>query len=190
MEHPMNGKSGEDEKGQDMILLERFRAGEQAAFDTLLNKYMKAVYNLTYSFCGNAQDAEDLSQEAWVKAYHNLKTFEARASFYTWLRKIVVNHCLNFLQVRRRHFTFSANDAQPVADDPPPEPNHETRLDMQNAIQMLPDNHKMTVILRYYENLSYEEIAQTMRCSTGTVMSRLHYARKKIKETLTEAHHV
>jgi RNA polymerase sigma-70 factor (ECF subfamily) len=146
----------------------------------------------------NRDDALELTQETFVKAYENLNKFKGESSFYTWLYRIVVNLAIDFRRRDRRHPTVSLADRpsgedveegltdQRLSDPYQRASVQEIGARVQEAINELTPDHKAVILLREVEGLSYEDISRVMQCSKGTVMSRLHYARKKLQAKLRD----
>lgn len=175
----------------DHALVARARAGEMTAFEDLVRKYRNEVYALSYHFVRNREEAWDISQEVFVKAYRNLEHFRGDAGFKTWLMRITANHCKDTLK-KRRVSTVAFDDAL-EADAPssaltPHQQAHAGELGaaIDKAVAALPEKHQTAFVLREYQGLSYEEMAQAMGCNIGTVMSRLHHARKKLQQALVK----
>lgn len=187
----MPGIDGRDRAVPDRELVREARAGSHPAFEELVRRYAPRAYRAAYRVVRDPEQAEDIVQEALIKAYRSLQSFQSRSSFYTWLYRIVVNLALDRRRRERRGPKLEWDDAvakevdprvaAPVAPDPETESRrHEVRELVARGVQELPDGQREVLLLREVEGLSYEEIAQTMRISKGTVMSRLHYARKKM----------
>ena len=189
----------EIEKGvrSDRELVREARDGSHAAFEALVRRYSDRAFRAAYRVVRDEAEAEDVLQEALIKAYRALRNFESRSSFYTWLYRIVVNLALD----RRRRSKAGVSlewddnvarqiDARvPRSADADPELTSmrgEVRKLVAEGIQGLPDGQREVLLLREVDGLSYEEIAETMQISKGTVMSRLHYARKKMVVFLRE----
>jgi RNA polymerase sigma-70 factor (ECF subfamily) len=183
----------------DRELVERCQRGHLEAYETLVNRYRQRVYGLAYSMLRNEQDAIDLSQETFVKAWQAIRGFKKNASFYTWLYRITTNLCIDFVRKRDRRPTVPFEEAvDPDADanvDVPPsnQPSpvdearrKELREQIDAALLELSPEHRAVVQLREFEGLEYAEIAKVVGCSLGTVMSRLHYARKHLQKLLRE----
>lgn len=181
----------------DEELIERSREGKRAAFQELVEKYQQRMYAVAYGLLGNREDALDAVQDAFIKAYNSLPRFEGKSSFYTWLYRITVNAAIDLGRKasRREEIEFREEiDVEeeksefPVAS--PSESPSEQLLRkelgelIEDAIQKLPADQRTVIVLREIEGLSYKEIAQVMKCSEGTVMSRLHYGRRKLQELL------
>jgi RNA polymerase sigma-70 factor (ECF subfamily) len=169
------------------------------AFDNLVRLFEKKVYNLAYRMSGNHEDASDLSQEAFLRVFQSLKDFRGQSSFSTWLYRVVSNVCLDELRQRGRRPTVSLDE--PVAGDkgevmqrqvpdPAPPPDElaertEIREVVQAGIEQLTEEYRMVIVLRDLQGLSYQEIAEALDCSLGTVKSRLNRARFALKEKLS-----
>jgi RNA polymerase sigma-70 factor, ECF subfamily len=183
----------------DRELVERCQRGHLEAYETLVNRYRQRVYGLAFSMLRNEQDATDLSQETFVKAWQAIRGFRKNASFYTWLYRITTNLCIDFVRKRDRRPTVPFEeavdpDADVNVDVPPsnqPSPTDEMRRkelreQIDAALLELSPEHRAVVQLREFEGLEYAEIAKAVGCSLGTVMSRLHYARKHLQKLLRE----
>jgi RNA polymerase sigma-70 factor (ECF subfamily) len=185
--------------GQDALLIKAFQGGDRAAFDKLVLRHRDKLFNLCYSFLGDYEDANDSSQEAFIKAYQGLKKFRLESSFSTWLYRIAVNTCTNkvkSLAYRQKKMTSSldnpggmdGNRSLDIRDeDPTPlmELEEKERQDLiRRAIDQLPPEHKAVVALRDIEGFSYEEIAEITGSNLGTVKSRLSRARIDLRSKL------
>lgn len=181
----------------DEELVERSRRDEATAFRELVNKYERRLYAVAYGLLGNREDALDAVQEAFVKAYRSLKRFKGESSFYTWLYRITVNAAIDLgrKESRREEVEFreEVDPDEKKGDYPVAPASHDPAEQLmrkelgsliEGAIQSLPIEQRTAVILREIEGLSYKEIAQVMDCSEGTVMSRLHYGRRRLQEIL------
>ena len=174
------------------VLVAHARRGDEAAFEELVRRYRNDVYRLACRFVHDREEAWDLSQEVFIKAYRALWRFRGEAQFKTWLMHIVANQCRDHL--RRKRAPTVPLDAGPRIERSPPmgEPDHaaearELGQAIERALESQPHKHRLAFVLREYEGLSYEEMARAMRCRLGTVMSRLHHARRKLQENLAEA---
>ena len=181
----------EDGVRSDRELVKEARDGSHAAFEALVRRYSDRAFRAAYRVVRDETEAEDVLQEALIKAYRALRNFESRSSFYTWLYRIVVNLALDRRRRSKAGVSLEWDDnvarqidaraPQPASADP--ELNSmrgEVRKLVAEGIQGLPDGQREVLLLREVDGLSYEEIAKTMQISKGTVMSRLHYARKKM----------
>jgi len=177
---------------KDIELVARAKTGNIDAFEMLVKRYRNEVFALSYHFVKNREQAWDMSQEVFIKAHNALARFRGDASFKTWLMRITANQCKDYLKKRRLE-TVSFDDSRYAADAPthvlPPDRSVEAQEigeAVQKALDKLSHKHRIAFILREFEGLSYEEMAQVMNCSIGTVMSRLHHARKKLQKGLTQ----
>jgi len=181
----------------DQDLLRASRRGDKEAFRELVERYQRKIIAVALGMVHNREDAIEIAQDAFVKAYENLDRFKGESSFYTWLYRIVVNRAIDFQRRERRHPTVAMEDESgPGSEDIIKEerltdPYHEAeaqeiRERVGAAINELTPDHKAVILLREVEGLSYEEISRVMQCSKGTVMSRLHYARKKLQKKLKD----
>lgn len=165
-------------------LIRRAQADDTDAFCLLAQRYTRRIYLLAFHYCRNAQDAEDLSQEAWLKAYQALRSFRYDSSFYTWLRRITINTFLN----RQRTKTPIVESIELTSDSCVTSPEtlynkvlFETVMD---ALAELTPSQRLVFLLRHYEGMSYDEIANAMNCSTGTVKKSVSRAICKLRARL------
>jgi RNA polymerase sigma-70 factor (ECF subfamily) len=175
----------------DAELVEAARAGNAAAFEVLVHRYSERAYRVAFRVVRDADESRDVVQDALIKAYRGLESFESRSSFYTWLYRIVVNLALDRRRREQRAPSVEWDDGVAHQVDPrsvstaaeSPEAaarRREVRGLVAQGVERLPEGQREVLLLREVDGLSYEEIAQTMKISKGTVMSRLHYARKKM----------
>ena len=176
----------------DLDLIRRVQKGEKEPFDELMTRYVRSIYRVAYSFTRNHADADDLSQEAFIRAWRAIRQFNERYQFYTWLRRITVNLCLNHLKRRKRvqlmPLPMSDGDAEAVdiADPRAGAESSGLRRDLDRALAYLPADQRAVFVLRVDQELSYSEISELLRVPVGTVMSRLNRAREKLRESLRE----
>ncbi len=173
----------------DGPLVASARDGSADAFEELVRRYRNQVYALCYHFVHNREDAWDLAQETFVNAHRALPAFRGESGFKTWLMRIAANRCKDHLK-KRRLDTVPFDDAQ-SADGPAHSPQPDEDLEhrelagaIESAVNSLPLRHRTAFLLREYEGLSYQEMAVVMNCNTGTVMSRLFHARRKLQAAL------
>ncbi len=179
----------------DATLVERVRGGEPAAFEPLVEKYRQRVFRLAYNVLRSQEDAWDVAQEAFIKAYQALPSFRGQSAFYTWLFRIVMNVAHD--KARQRGAAGRAFGTERVTEeewertmpDPSEEPDDaaaraEERRRITRALDTLPEHHRAIIMLSDLEGLSYREIADVLRIPMGTVMSRLHNARKRLRAVL------
>jgi len=178
---------------QETAWIERCRRGSREAFEPIVKKYMKDAYYIALGLVGNHDDALDLSQEAFARAYINIKTLNTKWGFFPWFYQILKNLCFSHLRkrkVRRAHSLESITKDGAVAitaDCQQPDANIEL-TEMKNqvwqAIDRLDEKHREVIVLRHFRNMSYDQMANTLFCSKGTVTSRLYYARRQLKEII------
>ena len=184
----------------DLELVRAGRRGDKDAFRELVERYQRKVVSVALGMVHNREDAVEIAQETFVKAFENLDKFKAESSFYTWLYRIVVNRAIDFRRRERRHPTVGLEEwaggggeayEEILKEERLTDPYQETQARevgarVSEAINELTPDHKAVILLREVEGLSYEEISRVMQCSKGTVMSRLHYARKKLQKRLKD----
>ena len=179
----------------DDDLIKRAQAEDLDAFCRLAERYARRIHLLALHYCRNAQDAEDLSQEVWLKAYQALRTFRSDSSFYTWLRRITINAFLNHRRSSffRRHGQTTAVQLMPIDSETPElrsvsSENIYNKLLFENVVSALAEltpSQRLAFLLRHYEGMTYEEIASAMNCSTGTVKKGVSRAIVKLRARLS-----
>lgn len=187
----------------DQRLVRAARGGDREAYRRLVERYQRKVYSIAFEILRNREDAEDVAQEAFVKAYLSLQEFKGDSSFFTWLYRITYNMALDV----RRRLLRRGGATQEFREGALKEPEelapilgkiagpHEALLTqerlrlLQMALDSISEEHRTVVVLREVDGLSYEEIARITGINLGTVMSRLHYARKKLQEALSSSEH-
>jgi RNA polymerase sigma-70 factor (ECF subfamily) len=183
----------------DIGLVSASREGDMAAYDQLVRRYQVRIYATIYHMTSNHEDANDLAQETFIKAYSALKTFKGDSSFYTWVYRIAVNKTINFLKTRKNKTQLSLNDLDFNAEHDPDllalvsekTPRRDAALKelqekLNAALLKLSESHRLVVTLHDVQGLSHEEIAEIMDCNTGTVRSRLFYARQQMQGWLAD----
>ncbi|HNR31130.1 MAG TPA: sigma-70 family RNA polymerase sigma factor [Candidatus Hydrogenedentes bacterium] len=176
----------------DGVLVAHARQGDDAAFEELVRRHRNDVYRLVCRFLHDREEAWDVSQEVFIKAYRALWRFRGEAQFKTWIMHIAANQCRDHLRRRRAPFVPLDEGIRFERAASAGEPDHaaearELGLAIERALETLPHKHRLAFVLREYEGMSYEEMARAMRCRIGTVMSRLHHARRKLQDKLAEA---
>lgn len=178
----------------EKILIGQILSGDQDAFAQLVQQYQKPVYNLCLRMVSNPTDAEDLAQEAFVKAWRGLRFYKHEAAFSTWLYRLTANVCIDFLRKQKRKNTVSLTeeDAQEL-EVPDAEPMPEEQLlhrEKQQAVSaamvQLDEDYRLVMTLRVVEELSYEQIAEVLDIKVGTVKSRLARARERLRKILLQ----
>jgi RNA polymerase sigma-70 factor (ECF subfamily) len=182
----------------EQSLLEKAKAGDVAAFEELIEAYQKKVFNLALRMIGNADDAADLAQEAFIRIYKAISGFKEQSSFSTWVYRITTNVCLDEIRKRKNrkvisldeeiHMDDSEMKRQVASDAPRPDETaerEELRRIVNDAINSLPDEQRTAITLRDLHGMSYEEIARILDCPDGTVKSRINRARQALKNLLS-----
>jgi RNA polymerase sigma factor (sigma-70 family) len=184
---------------EERVLVRQAQEGDLRAFDELVHRYQERVYATVYHMTANHEDANDLVQEAFLKAYRALKSFKGDSSFFTWVYRIAVNKTINFLKQRKNRSGMSLNDMDFNAEHDPDmvalvserTPRRDLGLvelqeKLNAAMQKLSEIHRLVVTLHDVQGLSHEEISKIMDCNTGTVRSRLFYARQQLQGFLAD----
>ena len=193
------GRVDSAEAKAEIALVDRARTGDLGAYDELVRRYQERIYGTVYHMTSNHEDANDLAQETFIKAYSALKTFKGDSSFYTWVYRIAVNKTINFLKQRKNRQGMSLNDLDFNAENDPDlvalvshkTPRREAGLaelqeKLNEAMAKLSDVHRLVVTLHDVQGVAHEEIAQIMDCNIGTVRSRLFYARQQLQGYLAD----
>ena len=193
---PAHGRS-EALDDQDLVLAAR--KGDRDAFKTLFERYHRRAYSLAFGVLRHPDDALDVVQDAFIKAHKYLDKFEGNSSFYTWLYRIVMNLAIDHLRKHRRVKPVELDESRIEGDaDSALLPkllgsnpsralmDKQIRARIDQALEELSDNHRAVLVMRELEGLSYEEMAQVMNCSKGTIMSRLFHARKNMQRRLID----
>ena len=181
------------------VLVQRVRRGDLEAYDELIRRYQERIYATIYHMTANHEDANDLAQESFIKAFQALKSFKGGSSFYTWLYRIAVNKTINFLKQRKNRIHLSLNDLDFNTEHNPDlvalisekTPHREVNLaelqeKLNTALLKLSEPHRLVVVLHDVQDMSHEEIAKIMDCNIGTVRSRLFYARQQLQALLAD----
>lgn len=183
---------------QEAAIVRKVLGGDANAFETLVLEYEKNVYNIALRMTGNSEDAADMTQEAFIKAYNSLQSFRGDSKFSVWLYRIVSNVCLDFLRSKNRRPTVSLSvedddgeDAQLDVADESQSPEllldrKLTRDSVRRGLDSLPPDYRQILLLREIQGLSYDEIAQALSLEVGTVKSRIFRARKRLCTFLTD----
>jgi RNA polymerase sigma-70 factor (ECF subfamily) len=168
-------------------LVTRAQNGDRNAFSELVRTHSQGVLNVIYRMCGSMQVAEDAAQETFIQAWLRLPSYRPKSSLRNWLYRIAVNTAIDMLRKEKRILPGEIEDLNLADSQPGPEAivasSERTEL-VQNAVLALPDASRAVLVLREFEGLSYQEISESLEIPVGTVMSRLNYARKILKENL------
>jgi len=173
-------------QSEELQLIRRSQAGDADAFGQLVTKYRTRIFTMVCGIVGNEQDAWDIAQEGFLKAWRSMHRFEGRSSFYTWLYSITWNLTISSLRRSSREEVVELNDAIPSSLPGPRINSQRAEIweQVNAAIAKLSPEHRAVVVLKELEDLQYREIAEILNLSIGTVMSRLFYARKRLQSML------
>ena len=191
------------DRQEERYLIEQAKAGDGEAFDVLTRRHIEKAYSIAYQMLSNPEDARDLVQDAFFEVYRTLDRFDLQYRFSTWLYRILINKCINYRkrETRRRMLTFSEHLPQRENSESVSMPVHmvskqttphdmlehkELRHAIDDALASLSERHRTVVVLFDLEGLSHKQIAEILQCPEGTVMSRLHHGRLKLKNILTK----
>src|SRR4051812_5565975 len=188
----------QQEADSDVVIVQQVQAGDVAAFDRLILKYRERVYGVIYHLTSNREDAADLTQDAFIKAFQSINRFQGQSSFFTWLYRIAVNSTLTHLRKHRLRTFFSfekVNEDDAVSREVLAALTDATGADretfarelqekLNEAMHKLSIKHRTVITLFEIDGLSHQEIAEVMECSVGTVRSRLHYAKQLLQAEL------
>lgn len=187
------------EVADDRTLVKKAQSGDLGAYDQLVQKYQERIYGTLYHMTSNHEDANDLAQDAFIKAHRAIQSFKGDSSFFTWVYRIAVNKTINFLKQRKNRVQMSLNDLDFNAENDPDlvslvsekTPRRDLNLSelqekLNEAMQKLSEVHRLVVTLHDVQGLSHEEISKIMDCNTGTVRSRLFYARQQLQAYLSD----
>jgi RNA polymerase sigma-70 factor (ECF subfamily) len=186
----------------EVDLVKRCQAGNSEAFDELVTRYRTRVFGMIYNMVHSEQDAWDLAQDSFVKAWKSIGRFRGQSSFYTWIYRIVMNVTIDWLRKKQVKSGTEFDDSiqlkevepgsrtVPQAEALPSEHMERTEIrgEIDKAIAQLSPEHRAVILMKEIEGMQYHEIAETLGCSIGTVMSRLFYARKKLQNLLKDCY--
>jgi RNA polymerase sigma-70 factor (ECF subfamily) len=181
----------------EAVWIEQAQAGEQSAFTHLVEAYQTPVYNLAYRMLGNSVEAENAAQETFIRMYTKLDTYDPQRKFSSWLLAIASHYCVDVLRRRRMNY-LSLDDLPPMIELSMPktaQPEQVIVRDqdasaVQKLLETLPPNYRTPVILRYWYDMSYREIAETMGVTESTIKTRLHRARAKLARHASKSAHI
>lgn len=185
----------EDEKK----LVQKCKKGDIESFELLIANHQKKIFNIAFRMLRNTEDASDIAQEVFLKAYKSISKFKETSSFSTWIYRIAVNTCIDEIRKRKKVVLYSLDSTIQSEDgelpaqweDEGPRPdtiveNREMKSAVKKAVESLSEDHKTIIVLRDMDGFSYEEISELLDCSLGTVKSRINRARKALKDILLE----
>ena len=189
----MNKLEANTENIDEQDLVERLQKGQQWAFNILVNTYQNRLLKIAYGITLDREDSMEIVQDVFISVFKNIRTFRQESSLATWLRKITINHCLNWKRKWKRRFKWdhksidSENSKNLFKENNNPEMLYREKQSEKNimtAIKKLPEKIRLVFVLNVLEGLSYEEISETLNIRKGTVSSRLHFARKNLINSL------
>ena len=193
------GNAVVSERDLDWAIVQRVQNGEVSAFNQLVQKYRKPLFSIIYNMTGNREDATDIAQEAFIKAFQSIKQFRGQSSFYTWLYRIAVNSSITFIKKakKQRFINYETIDDSAVSHEILEYFTAKTKTEkgallkelqekLNEALQKLSPKHRIAVILHEVEGMNHKEIGEITKTSEGTVRSRLHYAKKMLQAYLQE----
>jgi RNA polymerase sigma factor (sigma-70 family) len=193
-----NENTRRDSKAEDIILIDDAIAGKQEAYKRLMDKYRQLIYNLIFRMIRNKEDVQDLTQEAFIKAFNSLEKFDRQFSFSTWLFKIATNNCIDYLRKKKLN-TFSIDKDMGSEDDDyqfeipdserTPDKNLmdvERKKILEEAIESLPNKYKSVILLRHRDEKDYEEIAKKLKLPLGTVKAHIFRGRELLNKYLKD----
>ena len=188
----MNKPNRQD--GDEAELIERAKKGDTRAFGILVERYQRRVVGVAMAVVHDQEDALELAQETFVRAFENIGKFESRSSFSTWLYRIAANIAIDFRRRERRHPTLRGEEADneiqrlpsKIGDSFKEAQRSEMAQRITDALGQLTPEHRAAILLREVEGLSYDELSDVLQCPRGTVMSRLHYARNHLRQILKD----
>jgi len=173
---------------EERAAIEACLAGDASAFDVLVMRHQKSIQRVCYRFTGNAEDAADLTQEVFVKAYRSLPKFRGTSAFSTWLYRIAVNACLSFKASRKNRAEEWDEDHDIVAEGPSAEESLDSRMNAQTlraALDTLPEKQRVTVIMKVLEERTHAEVAEILGSNVGTVKANLFFAIRNLRKQLS-----
>lgn len=171
----------EDKALSEREILLLVKRGKKEAYQAIVERYMKRAYYIALGFVRNPQDALDISQEAFIKAFRRIKSFDIERPFFPWFYKLIKNFCLDHLKRRSRIQEVPLEEGRILKEE---HEDREMKEVLWMGIESLPVEQREVIILRYFQQLSYQEISEVMGKPVGTVMSSLFYAKKKLKEVI------
>ncbi|MCP4168780.1 MAG: sigma-70 family RNA polymerase sigma factor [Chloroflexi bacterium] len=178
------------QQDDELVWIQRAKKGDHAAFARIVQAYQRPVYNLCYRMLSDPEEAEDAAQEAFLRAYTNLHRYDSQRKFVNWMLSIASNHCID--RLRKRRVTWVSFEDTPLVEQLSTKTEgpqrraerSEEAAELQQWIDKLPPNYRTPLVLLYWYELSYEEIAETLKLSVPAVKSRLHRARKRVAELM------
>jgi RNA polymerase sigma-70 factor (ECF subfamily) len=180
---PMGAREADADRNEDLALIRQYLAGDMRAFDALMIRHERQVYRACYRFVNNREDAMDLAQEVFIKAFENLASFRWESSFKTWIYRIAINHCINHVKKHAREFVEMSESTARIHPTVQSDIEEgERRAQLRSLVKQLPPKQKAIMELRIHEQLSYEEIAQMSGRSVSTIKATVFFALAKLRK--------
>jgi RNA polymerase sigma-70 factor (ECF subfamily) len=171
-------------KNDDAKLVQQCLKGITQAFETLVIRHQKTIFNLVYRMCNDYDDAQDITQSVFIKAYENLKSYKSRYKFYSWIYRIAINDTINHL-MKKKHSTGLRETFKTINSDPSETyDQRETGIQVQKALMMLNSDYRTLLVLKHFQDCSYKEMSQIMGIKEKMVKSRLYMARQQLAKIL------
>jgi RNA polymerase sigma-70 factor (ECF subfamily) len=167
---------------EDIVLVRRFKDGDEKAFDRLFEKYQVPLYSICYRFSRNEADARDLTQDIFIKVYTNLKKFHEKSKFFTWLYRVAVNTCISF----KRKTKPRQHDYQPHQETVSLDERVRMKIAIDDALVQLPERQRMSFVLHHYDGYTFDEIGDIMGISTGAAKANHYHAIRKLQVLLKD----
>ncbi len=183
-----NGDARDAARLEEQAAIEACLSGDSSAFDQLVVRHQKSIQRVCYRFTGNTEDAADLTQEVFVKAYRSLPKFRGSSAFSTWLYRIAVNACLSFKASRKNRAEEWDEDHDIVAEGPSAEESLDSRMNaetLRQALDSLPEKQRVTVIMKVLEERTHAEVAEILGSNVGTVKANLFFAIRNLRKQLS-----
>lgn len=176
-----DSKKNSDEESRDFALIRKFIDGDESAFEELINKHKEKVRNIIYLTLGDSDLIDDISQDVFINVYHNLKVFRFESKFTTWLYRIAVNKCRDYLRKKKVRNIFVPLKQEHDPGVNAPNQNSDIQRLVRKAIDKLPEKLKVPLVMRDIDGFSYKEIGDALNCEVGTIKSRIFRARESLK---------
>jgi RNA polymerase sigma-70 factor (ECF subfamily) len=178
-----------EEEELDRLAVERCLHGDVEAFGTLIERYQRPVFNTVLHMLGNADDAQEVCQQAFMKAFEHLASFDRQRKFFSWIYRVAINESINHLKARKPHDELDEHLQHPRANPAERFEELEVWVDLHEAIMNLDPNYRAVIILRHFVHLTYDEVADILKIPEKTVKSRLFTARQQLREALEAKGH-
>ena len=173
-------------KEEDTVLVNQCLHGDTKSFELLVDKYQKTIFNVAFRLCNDYDDATDITQSVFIKAYEKLKNYNPKYKFFSWIYRIVINESLNFINRQKRQQSL---DEDYVTKDNSPDKiydHSELQKQIQEALMILEPNNRILIVLKHFQNMAYNEISSLLGIPERKVKSRLYAARQKFGKILVE----